>query len=466
MHALLRAHASQYCRRQFAWGSLVIGALAAALLAPPALAQESETATSAPGAVNIELILDVSGSMSETVAGSESQTRMAAAQAALHEVIATMPQGERVNVGLRVYGQLGSNAEADRALSCRSTELLVPLQGVNQQALLDTVDAARPTGWTPLALALETAAADFPRGEGISNAIIMVTDGEDTCGGDPCRVAGALHAADIAVTTHVVGLALTTEQQDAVRCIAEDGGGQLFAASDAASLRSALDTAYAEVVATPEPASSAIELRGYIAGNAFTLLPEGAEGELSVVASGQYDGSNLPIVIQNRTGDAVQLVQVSAMARSDGALVATGSDWGMAPQVVADGGLAFGDVYFGTELPENAEFTFTLSGEPANEAEAGTLDLTVSEANSTGNVVIAVLENRHDVPVGGVTIEADLACFAADGALLDVGFAPAQSPLVEPGAMTPAQFALPQASADLYTETCPVFLTAGQGDAG
>lgn len=455
-----------YYRWHVGRAAFVIGSLAASLLATPVVAQEGDASPAAPGSVNIELILDVSGSMSEPVAGSEGQTRMAAAQAALREVIAAIPDGEQVNVGLRVYGQEGSNAEADRALGCRATELVVPLRGRDQVALLAAVDAAQPTGWTPLARALQAAAADFPPGEGVTNAIIMVTDGEETCGGEPCQAASALHAADIAVTTHVVGLALTTEQQDAVRCIAAEGGGQLFAASDAASLRAALDSAYAEVVAAPESVSFDVELRGYIGGNAFALLPAGVDGQLSVVATGLYDGRNLPVVIQNRTGNAVQLVEVSAMARSDGALVATGSDWGVSPLVVAADGLAFGDVYFGTELPEGTEFTFTLSGEPVNEAAASELDLTVTEANATDNRVIAVLENRHDVPVGGVTIEANLACFAADGALLDVGFAPAQSSLVDVGAVTPAQFALPQASGDLFTETCPVFLIAGQGDAG
>ena len=454
------------CGRRAAGTMLMAGSLTLALLTPPAMAQETTAEPAAPGAVNIELILDVSGSMAETVEGSESQSRMAAAQDALRDVIASMPEGEQINVGLRVYGQDGSNAEADRSLSCRSTELLVPMNGLDQQALLSEIDAAEPTGWTPLARALQAAASDFSRGEGVNNAIIMVTDGEDTCGGDPCQAAAALHAADIRVTTHVVGLALTTEQQNAVRCIAEQGGGQLLAATDAASLRTALDTAYAEAVALPQAPDAAVELRGYVGGNAFSLLPEGEVGVLSVVAVGQYDGSQVPVVVQNRTGEPVQLVQVQALARNDGHLVATGNDWEMAPIVVADDGLTFGDVYFGTDLPEGTVFEFTLAAEPVDEAAANELDLTVTEANSTDDQVIALFENRHDVPVGDVTIQADLACFDADGALLDIGFAPASAPLLAPGGVTPAQFALPQASADLLTESCPVFLIAAQGDAG
>jgi hypothetical protein len=209
-----------------------------------------------------------------------------------------------------------------------------------------------------------------------------------------------------------------------------------------------------------------VELRGYVGGNVFSLLPDGEAGALSVVAVGVYDGRQVPVVVQNRTGEPVQLVQVSAMARNDGDLVATGDDWEMAPVVVVDDGLAFGDIYFGADLPEGTTFEFTVTAEPVNEAAVSELDLTVTEANSTGDRVIAVFENQHDVPVGDVTIQADLACFDAEGALLDIGFAPAGSPLVEPGGVTPGQFALPQASADLFTESCPVFLIAAQGGAG
>ncbi|MFT4039499.1 MAG: VWA domain-containing protein [Thermomicrobiales bacterium] len=442
------------------------GASLLALLAAPVAAQDTPTANAAaqPGAVNIELILDVSGSMAEPLGEGAGQTRMAAARSALREVISGMPDDAPLNVGLRLYGHVGSNAETDRARSCRTTELVAPLTGIDRTALLARIDGATPTGWTPLARALQDAAADFAPGERSANAIIMVTDGEDTCGGDPCAVAAALHAADVAVTTHVVGLALTSDQQAAVRCIAEEGGGQLFTAGNADSLRGAIETAYQEVVATPAPATAEVELRGYLGGNAFAALPEAEDGALAVVAVGAYDGSHLPVVIQNRTGADVQLVEVSAMARKNGALIASGSDQGLAPLLVEADGYAFGDIYFGTELADGAEFSFTLQAQPANEADASWRDLTVSDANATGDLVIAILQNDHEVGVGGVTITADVACFDASGSLLDVGFGPAGATLLAPGASAPAQFGLPEASADLQTETCPLFLIAGHGD--
>src|SRR5687767_1316982 len=153
--------------------------------------------------VNVELILDASGSMAELLPDGES--RMDAAKRILRQVITGLPEREGVNVGLRVYGHLGDNTESGKQDSCRASELLVPIAGVDAAMLLAQVEAIQPTGWTPIAYSLQQAAANFqPGGESITNAIVLVTDGEETC--DPpeqsCQAAATLHQSDVTVTTH------------------------------------------------------------------------------------------------------------------------------------------------------------------------------------------------------------------------------------------------------------------------
>ena len=433
--------------------------------ARPATAQEGDDPLDASNlTVNVELILDASGSMADDVPGIENQTRMEAAKAAMRDVIARIPEPEGLNVGFRVYGHKGSNSEADRAASCRSTELLVPLKGVDKDALLEQVETFEPTGWTPLALALTEAGQDFATGgESVTNAIILITDGEETCGGDPCEVAAELNAAAIKLTTHVVGFALTREQRESVRCIAKGGGGQLFSAENAGELSEAIFTAFAQVEATPEPVEVDVQVGGYVGGNAFSLLGEAEEGELSVVAVGVHDGRHLPIVVQNNTGQDVERIEVSAIASADGELFSTGTDQGLHPRLVKQGGLAFGDVFFGEDLPTTAEFEVQLSAAPAAEDEATNRDLIVEEVNGTDEGVIGILGNPHDVTVGEPAINAALACFDATGQLLDVGEGPADKDFVEPTQTTPFEFSLPDMGAGLETETCPVFLVAGGG---
>ncbi|MEA2597778.1 MAG: Ca-activated chloride channel [Thermomicrobiales bacterium] len=210
-----------------------------------ASAQDENTQQSAT-AINVELILDSSGSMEQDVGGGE--TRMQAAKRVMKDVIAAIPEREGINVGFRIYGHKGNNTEAGRAESCQSSDLLVPIEGVDKEALNAQVDAAKSTGWTPLTLSLERGAQDFkPPTEGVVNAMVMVTDGLETCGGDPCAAAKAIHEGNVKATIHVVGFGLTEEEQGTIACIAENGGGRNLSAANAAELSAALFTILEEL---------------------------------------------------------------------------------------------------------------------------------------------------------------------------------------------------------------------------
>ena len=124
------------------------------------MAQSSEMPDDNKKSVSVEFIVDASGSMAALT--SDGQIRMDAAKAVLKEVIAAIPEADGINVGFRVYGHRGNNQDDGRAESCVSTELLVPVQGLDKQALNAQVDQLQPVGWTPLALALQEAEADFP----------------------------------------------------------------------------------------------------------------------------------------------------------------------------------------------------------------------------------------------------------------------------------------------------------------
>ena len=196
--------------------------------------------------VNVELILDSSGSMEQDIGGGE--TRMQAAKRVMRDVIAAIPEREGINVGFRVYGHRGNNTEAGRAESCQSSELVVPIEGVDKEALNAQVDAATPTGWTPLTLSLERGAEDFaPPPAGTVNAMVMVTDGLETCGGDPCATARAINEGDVRAAIHVVGFGLTAEEQGTISCIAENGGGLNLSAANATELSTALFTILEEL---------------------------------------------------------------------------------------------------------------------------------------------------------------------------------------------------------------------------
>lgn len=218
---------------------IFVAAFLTGLLASASVAQEP-----APGqtgkTINLQLIVDQSGSMAaKTDTG---PLRIDAAKTVLNEVITQIPEAEGVNVGLRVYGHLGNNQPEGQAQSCVSSDLLVPMQGVDKASLSAHVNALQPVGWTPIGYALEQAANDFtePASENVVNAIIIVTDGLETCGADPATIAGQLKNSPAGITTHVIGFGTSPEELAILEGITQNSGGELLDSNNAAQLMAAL----------------------------------------------------------------------------------------------------------------------------------------------------------------------------------------------------------------------------------
>lgn len=189
--------------------------------------------------VNVEFILDASGSMADV--DSSGQSKIDAAKQVLGKVIDSLPEKPNINVGFRVYGHKGNNTESGKIESCKATELKVPIEGVAKDALRNEVASYQPVGWTPIALSLRESGKDFPpRADDVVNAVVLVTDGLETCGGDACSASRSLKNGAAAVTTHVIGFALAEEEQANLQCIVDESGGLLLGAGNANELSDAL----------------------------------------------------------------------------------------------------------------------------------------------------------------------------------------------------------------------------------
>ncbi|PYR58197.1 MAG: hypothetical protein DMF85_11425 [Acidobacteria bacterium] len=183
---------------------------------------------------NLEIVLDASGSMKAALGKS---TRIATARQVLKDVLAKIP--DDFNVGLRVYARRFSSRDKQ---TCTDTELLRPIQKLDRQQIVSTVDGVVPRGETPLVYSILQTPADLKAAGG--GSIIVITDGEETCGGDPVKAAEQLKAAGIPLTLNIVGFTLTgkkVEQQ--LSQFAEATGGHYYSAQDGAALTKALTRA-------------------------------------------------------------------------------------------------------------------------------------------------------------------------------------------------------------------------------
>ncbi|MEA4884034.1 MAG: VWA domain-containing protein [Clostridia bacterium] len=217
----------------------VMLALTACLLAAIVSSHAGAQAPVASEKTYIELILDSSISMSNRVEGWKS--RMDVAKAVMEQLIRDLPEDPNLMVALRIYG-----AELRPDLTpCEDTVLVQPFTPVAEarQNMIDQVKSMKARGMTPIALSLEQTAKDFPDKKA-RNIIVLITDGEESCGGNPCAVSARLQADGIFTKPYVVGFALGEKEAARVRCI-----GDYYSASDTASLRQALSTIMARAIA-------------------------------------------------------------------------------------------------------------------------------------------------------------------------------------------------------------------------
>ena len=152
--------------------------------------------------LNIVIILDASGSMAQKING---PTKMDAAKQAIISFVKKLPK--EANVGIRIYGHKGSNADADKALSCSSTDLIYPISTYNQGSFQAALDTIQPVGWTPTGLALREAQNDLSafNGENSMNIIYLVSDGVSTCEDQPIEAAKSLYSSNIEPIINVIG---------------------------------------------------------------------------------------------------------------------------------------------------------------------------------------------------------------------------------------------------------------------
>jgi hypothetical protein len=215
---------------------------------------------------NLEIILDASGSM-KTAMGK--QTRWGVALDTLQEVLARLP--DDFNVGLRMYGHRESSRSPK---TCTDSQLVVPIVKINRQNVLSRAKAFKPKGETPLVYSALQAPADLKAVGG--GTVILITDGEESCKGDPVKAAAELKASGLDIRLNIVGFALkSAKTQKELAGFAQATGGLFYSAESGETLGEALMLAAIEKFPfTVSDAAGKVVLSGE-ANGATDALPPG-----------------------------------------------------------------------------------------------------------------------------------------------------------------------------------------------
>jgi Ca-activated chloride channel homolog len=165
------------------------------------------------------IVFDASGSMAGTDFNNPPTPRIAKVKDALARVLPGVAAARRL--GLIDYGPGPYNR-------CDNIELQLEPTANAASRIMGLVDKLVPAGRTPLTSAVKEAAnvLGFPKKSAV---VVLITDGEETCGGDPCGLARRLRSEGGNLTVHVIGY---RAHDDSIgmgiyqsRCLADETGG-------------------------------------------------------------------------------------------------------------------------------------------------------------------------------------------------------------------------------------------------
>lgn len=199
----------------------------------PELPSGEDEVTTKQKKMNVVVLMDASGSMKGEIGG---QTKMELAKAAIARFVEQIPAD--ANVSLIAYGHVGSSSESDKIASCSNVETLYPLSTYQADNFTNSLNSFEAKGWTPLAGAINTAGEilqAYPAEE-YSNFVYMVSDGVETCDGDPVAAARTLQSQSIKAKVNIIGFDVDNEGQQQLKQVAESGGGEYVTVKDPTEL--------------------------------------------------------------------------------------------------------------------------------------------------------------------------------------------------------------------------------------
>ncbi|MCF8234275.1 MAG: VWA domain-containing protein [Bacteroidales bacterium] len=160
----------------------------------------------------------------------QSDVKINIARKLLINILDSLKTIDHVEVALRVYG----HQHQFPPQVCNDTKLEVPFAPDNIEQIKYRLKSINPKGTTPIAFAMEKAVKDFPSCDNCRKILVLITDGKEECGGDPCEVSRKLQKNGVILKPFIIGIG--QDFSEAFNCV-----GNYFDASSEEQFRKALN---------------------------------------------------------------------------------------------------------------------------------------------------------------------------------------------------------------------------------
>jgi rRNA processing protein Krr1/Pno1 len=181
--------------------------------------------------INIILILDCSASMNKIIGPVR---KVDIAKKTVETIISGIAEDSHdagsMQAGLRVFGSKFYKWKQN----CDDTNLEVALNEIEKTRapILMKVNLVRAKGQSALTLTMGELKKDFPDVDDQINFIVVVSDGDESCGGSPCAEVKKLVDSSKGVSVSTLGVETTRAGYDNLNCMAQAGNGLYFDSKD------------------------------------------------------------------------------------------------------------------------------------------------------------------------------------------------------------------------------------------
>ena len=188
-----------------------------------------------PVLTRILFVFDASQSM---LGKWQSGAKIDVAKKLMTQMLDSLSKINNLEVALRVYGHQKPYPPKD----CDDSKLEVPFSKNNYVKIKAKLKSLVPRGTTPIAQSITQCAKDFPDTKA-RNVLILITDGIEECGGDPCAASLALQKKGVVLKPFVIGMGIDEKFMKTFDCI-----GDYYEASNEESFRKILNVVISQAL--------------------------------------------------------------------------------------------------------------------------------------------------------------------------------------------------------------------------
>ncbi len=163
----------------------------------------------------ILFVVDASRSMTQTW---ERSAKMVAARAVVNGIADSLNDDPNIQMAMRVYGHQSPQPLND----CEDSKLEIGFRTKNALSIKNRLDDIRPNGVTPIAYSMEQSLDDFgPDAKNYRNILILVSDGFESCGKNPCEVVQRMRNMGVITKSYVIGIGIDATEFTQFSCMGE-----------------------------------------------------------------------------------------------------------------------------------------------------------------------------------------------------------------------------------------------------